>query len=121
MTEKRRVGRPKGARGKKSPLDEITKAHSRGAGLVELKELMWKQLTDEKVTDQQKSKIYPLYLELMKFIHGENMKIAMQGLSNSTSKKKDDDDKVDKGENAGKESSPSTGTVVYPKMSFSKK
>lgn len=109
-------GRPKGARNKLNATDEIKKALNRGQGLVELKQYLWDMMNDPKVSELQKSKFTQMYLDIMKYVHTENLKIEhpKEGGSKEDNSKKE----ISKGENT--ENVPSSSEQKVARISFGK-
>lgn len=88
-------GRPRGSRNKLNASDEIKKALNRGTGLVELKQFLWDMMQDPKVSEMQKAKFTQMYLDVMKYIHTENLKIENPKEDGNSKESKE----IHKGEN----------------------
>ena len=92
------MARPKGSRNKLNASDEIKKALNRGTGLVELKQFLWDMMQDPKVSEMQKAKFTQMYLDVMKYIHTENLKIE-NPKEEGNSKESKESKEIHKGEN----------------------
>lgn len=108
-------GRPKGARNKLNATDEIKKALNRGQGLVELKQYLWDMMNDPNVSELQKSKFTQMYLDILKYVHTESLKIEhpKESGSKDTSEKE-----ISKGENTG--NVPSSSEQKVARIKFGK-
>jgi len=108
-------GRPKGARNKLNATDEIKKALNRGQGLVELKQYLWDMMNDPKVSELQKSKFTQMYLDIMKYVHTENLKIEHP---KDIGDKEDSSKEISKGQNT--ENTPTSSEGKVSRITFGK-
>ncbi len=87
------MGRPIGSRNKLNATDEIKKALSRGTGLLELKSYLWDMMNNKDVSELQKAKFTQMYLDIMKYIHTENLKIESESQSTKSSASTESEEK----------------------------